>query len=495
MSFISFKFAILLISCLLLYYITPQRLRWIVLLLGSIAFYCFGGVISAAYVVTEGIIAFAAGQRIASFDSSNKRKRRLFLYSSVFVLLGVLAFFKLVSFMDLSGKFLIVPIGISYYTFSVIGYLADVYWKKDVPEKNLFKFLLFILYFPKVIQGPISRRKFLAPQLESGKTADYKSFCFGLQLILWGLFKKLVIAQRASVVVSTVYNDLGKYYKSGSILFLAMVLAVVDLYADFSGYMDIAQGVSALFGIEIESNFKRPFFSKSAAEFWRRWHITLGTWFKDYVYMPIVVWPPLIKFSGKIRKRLGKRAGKAVMNIVPLAVVWFFIGLWHGTGINYIVWGAYWGTLIILSDIFNPELKKFTSFLHINTEAPTWNLFRMLRTCMLYCIGKMISGQNNLHNVKVIFIGLVKHPNLSRLADGTIFKLGLEKHDLFILALAIAILWLVGYMQEKQSVREWIASWNCIPRWFFYGFSIILVVMLGVYGAGYDTGSFAYQFF
>ena len=195
--------------------------------------------------------------------------------------------------------------------------------------------------------------------------------------------QKIVIADRLSIFTGNVFEAWQK--KSGSILLVATVFAAVELYCDFSGCMDIASGISEMFGIELEKNFRHPFFSRSAAEFWRRWHITLGTWFKDYVYMPIVVSPKLIKMVQAVKKKFGTRAGKSVMLIIPLSIVWILTGIWHGTGMAYVVWGVYWGLLIILSAVLEPEIKSLTKFLRINTETQSWKVFQMIRTFFLFC--------------------------------------------------------------------------------------------------------------
>lgn len=188
--------------------------------------------------------------------------------------------------------------------------------------------------------------------------------------------KKLVIAERANIFVNYVYTNLDQYAESGAILIVASILSVIQLYCDFSGYMDIATGISQLFGIGIDSNFAHPFFSKSAGEFWRRWHITLGDWFRDYVYMPIVISTWLAKFSKKVKIQYGKRAGKIIRSAVPLSIVWILTGLWHGTGINYLIWGLYWAVIIILSDLLEPSIKKQINYCVLKRKLPIGSCFR-----------------------------------------------------------------------------------------------------------------------
>lgn len=340
MGLISIHFFIFLALLIVIYFVVPKKVRWIVLLAGSCYFYLAAGKKVFCEVCLTVAVTYLAAIWIEKAEQDMK-KRKFILSVSVIIVLGFLMMTKL-SHMYVGGG-IIVPLGISYYTFSLIGYLADVYWKKEKAEINYFKLLLFALYFPKIIQGPISKHRNIAAQLVEGHEFNYDNLCAGTQLAMWGYFKKLVIADRAAIFVDTVFGGLDNYPEGGAILMVAIILSAVQLYCDFSGYMDIVIGISQILGIRLESNFNRPFFSKSAAEFWRRWHITLGAWFRDYVYMPMAISPRLIKCSTWVRNHFGKRAGKAMMNVVPLAVVWLLTGLWHGTGKAYVFWGIYWG--------------------------------------------------------------------------------------------------------------------------------------------------------
>ena len=282
----------------------------------------------------------------------------------------------------------------------------------------------------------------------------------------------------------------------GSVLLLTAVLCAVQIYADFSGYMDIALGVSEVFGIQLEENFQRPFFSRNAAEFWRRWHITLGVWFKDYVYMPITISPRLIKFSGKLRNKFGKRAGKSVMTIVPLSAVWLLTGLWHGTGWDYIVWGIYWGGIIMISSVFAEEIKKVSKFLRIDTEKPSFILFQQVRTFFLFVIGRLITVPGDLKITGQILKRIVTEFGPWELFDGTLLSMGLDWPNWVVVALSIFLLWKVSCMQEKKvCVRDVIASQNIVLRWTIYLAAIFAVLIFGIYGVGYDASAFIYMDF
>lgn len=511
MNMISLSFLIFVLVIIITYFSVPLKQRWIVLLTASLVFYSFSGIMSLLLMLLSSLIAWAVSNQMEKFylDQGNhelskeerkqqqiekKKKSRVVLNVAVIFLLGILAIAKATRYLpdSISSK-IIVPLGISYYTFSIVGYLADVYWKKEKAEKNYFKFLLFVLYFPKILQGPISRHKNLGKQLVEGHSFEYKRFCYGLQLMLWGYFKKLVIADRLAIPVSKVFGSYATY--SGSILLTASLLAAVQLYCDFSGYMDIALGISQVFGIELEKNFDHPFFSRSAAEFWRRWHITLGTWFKDYVYMPLVVSPRMMKLTQRTKQRFGTRAGKTVMTSIPLAVVWLLTGIWHGTGWSYVVWGIYWGVLIILSSALEPEIKRLTSLLKINVQAGSWKVFQMTRTFLLFCIGRIITIPGDLHATGVIAEKIFTDFQIWQLFDGTLYSLGLDAANFNLAMITILVLWAVSMLQNKGSVRDRIASCNIVFRWAIYYIAIFAVLIFGIYGPGYDASAFVYMQF
>ena len=431
-----------------------------------------------------------------------KRKCKSVLYIAFAFLIGMLLYAKtgrwivesVYSLLSLSTENMlevIIPLGISYYTFSAVAYLADVYWRKQKPEENYFKFALFLIYFPKILQGPISRYKNLAHQLTSEHEFNYKQFCFGIQLMVWGYFKKIVIADRLAVVVNEVFHNYENY--SGGYFIVAAVFGAIQLYCDFSGCMDIARGFSQALGIELEANFERPFFSRSAAEFWRRWHMTLGTWFKDYVYMPLVISPKLIKIAQSTKVKFGNRMGKAILTIIPSAIVWILTGLWHGTGWNYILWGIYWGTVIICSTVFEPEIKQLTKILKINTATSSWKVFQMVRTFFLFVGGRMLTIPKDINALWEIIKKIFTEFKLEIFFDGSLYKLGLNRANFTLALVTILILWIVSMLQERGSVREKIAKYNIVFRWTVYYIAVFSIIVFGMYGPGYDASSFVYM--
>ena len=492
-TFLSFYFILFVFALAAFYYAAPRKFRWIVLLAGSAAFYAVAGLLPFLTVTLSAALTWAAALSIEDIGKEERRLQKILLASAVVVLLAVLTFGKLWRLFGWNIPY-IVPLGISYYTFSAIAYLADVYWGRDMAERNFFKLALFLLWFPKILQGPISRRKTLGPQLTRGNRFDYEGFCFGMQLSVWGYMKKMVLADRIALFTGTIFASPDSY--GGAMLFLAAVLSTAQLYCDFSGCMDIAGGVSEMFGIRLEKNFNRPFFSRSASEFWRRWHITLGTWFKDYVYMPLATSPSFIRLFGKVSGRFGKRVGKTFMVALPLAAVWLLTGLWHGTGVNYVVWGLYWGLLIIVSTALAPEFRKLKRLLRIDEKSDWWRRVQMIRTFLLFCASRILVIPENLAVSGGIFRTILTDSRPWEMTDGTLFRQGLSSLEFFITLLMIALLWHVETQQEKGvEIRKRIAGWPLVIRCAFYALSLLFILIFGIYGPSYGITSFVYMQF
>lgn len=510
MTFISVNFIICTFICLAIYYCFPIKFRWIVLLFASVGFYLLFGWQKIIFVLASALVVYLVTLRINSIYTKEKYKdlektkikskaKRTLIIGLVLVI-GVLIYSKtgqkivdqLVDANKLDAMTIIVPLGISYYTFNVVGYMADVYWKKTQVEKNYFKLLLYMIYFPYILQGPIPRHKRVATSIFEEHRFNYQSFCFGLQRALWGYFKKLVIADRFAIITNEVIGNYQDY--EGQYFVIAILCSAIQLYCDFSGCMDIAIGVSECFGIKLDENFNRPFFSKSAAEFWRRWHITLGTWFKDYVYMPLVINPKLIKFGGFLKKKISKNFAKNVMTIIPLCVVWLLTGLWHGTGADYILWGCYWGIIIILSTLLTPTFKKINSALHINVESTWWQRFQMIRTFIIFCGGRALTAPGDINTSIHMLKSMATNLNYEIWFDRSLYDLGLGKSDFWVGIFAIVILYLVSKRQEKGiRIREAVAEWPIAIRWILLYGLILSVLIFGMYGLGYDASSFVYM--
>ena len=389
-----------------------------------------------------------------------------------------------------SGGTILVPLGLSYYTFSSVGYLLDLYWKKAKCERDYFRLIVCMTYFPHIVQGPIGRYDKLLKQFAALPGFCYERVCAGLIRMLWGFIKKMVIADRLALFTRTVFASPGEF--AGFEIFLAVSLCAVELYADFSGCMDIVIGAAETMGITLDENFKRPFFSKSAAEFWRRWHITLGAWFKDYVYMPVAMSPRFMKTCVNFRKKHGNRAGQIFSSAIPLAIVWLLTGLWHGTGADYVVWGVYWGAVIILGTVLTPEFKKLTAKLAINTESFGYQFFQMVRTYFLFVIGRMFTVTGSLEGFGKLVAGLFKEHRLWTIFDGSLYQHGLDYKNFCVAVIGITAIWISDILGERINIRESLSKQPLVLRWFVYYSGIVILLIFGMYGEAFDASNFVY---
>ena len=436
MSFASLNFLVLLAAAIGLYFLIPTRFRWAVLLVCSLGFYACAGVQFFPYLLLTAATVYGAALWLGRVETGLKnrlredkpdkaekkalRKRadlrkRLILAACVCVNVGVLAVVKYFDFGArlaalLLARFglevtppvlgLMLPLGISFYTFQSIGYLTDVYRGMTEEQKNPLKLLLFLSFFPCVTQGPINRYNDFAPTLFAGNRFSYDRATRGAQRMLWGFFEKLVVADRLNIAVSAVFAADGAY--NGAQLWVTMVLYAVQIYADFQGYMDIACGVAEIFGVKIAENFDSPYLSASVPEFWRRWHISLGAWFRDYVYYPIMRsgW-----FTGIRKKTRGKRSAKAadrLMTVFALMVVWGLTGLWHGARLTYLAWGLYYGVLLALSTLLAPLFQTFVEKTGLNRERRSYRLLQIAKTFLIVCIGYVLFRSESLHQASAV---------------------------------------------------------------------------------------------
>lgn len=508
-SFISIEFLLFAAAIVLLYFIFPEKWRWMILLGASLYFYSRCGFPELLFVLITAGIAYIATCNIemvyGSENPDRKRARQYLMPGIVIIIVFLLyakigsqvvhAFFKILfnARIDIQT---IVPLGISYYTFSIIGYMADVYWKKETVEHNYLKLLLYMIYFPHILQGPIPRHGRLSRQLIEGHPFQYRNLCYGLQRMLWGYFKKMVIADRFAMITREVFGNYGSY--EGLVFVFAVICAAIELYCDFSGCMDIVLGISEIMSIQLDENFQRPFFSKSVAEFWRRWHITLGAWFKDYVYMPLAISPRLIRFCQRTKERFGNRFARDLLQAVPLAIVWLLTGLWHSTGLNYIIWGIYWGCLIILSTIFSSGIKKVTTKWKSHTESGWFQIFRIVRTFILFLISRLLTAPGDINATWTIVQRLFMKWNPEILSDGTLYMVGLDQWDFWIGVLAVLLLLAVELIQEKGiRIRDKIASYPLPLRWGIYYAGIFAILIFGIYGSDISIGkdTFIYMYY
>ena len=373
--------------------------------------------------------------------------------------------------------------------------MTDVYRGKISADKNVAKFALFMSFFPQIVQGPIPRHKQLAHQLYEPHSFDYVRVCHGCQLMIWGWFQKLVIADRIAIPVDLIYNNYADYH--GLIVFLAAAGYGLQVYADFQGGMDIARGFSQALGIELERNFNQPYFSHSIEEFWRRWHITLGSWMRDYVFYPLSLSKGFTAISRVSRKVLGGFVGKRLPPIMAMFIVYFLVGFWHGAEWKYIAYGV-WNGIFIVAGILLPEAYQFIcDALHIRREAFGWRAFQVFRTFCLCTLGRLFSRGTDLTAAFDMFRSIATQWwDISFLLDGTLKTLGLDAANWLLLILCIVGLYLIDAMHERGiHIREAIDRQHIVLRWLVYLLAIDAIIVFGMYGSGYDSASFIYEQF
>lgn len=451
MLFTSYGFIAFLAVLFVLYYLIPKRFQWLLLLAADIVFYACAGWKGLCFMAATIVVSWAAtnlmgaslakqkaflksdegkalerAERKAYKKQCEKRRKVIFVLALV-ADLGILAALKYTNFLitnvnalfsaDIAAVDWVLPLGISFYTFQTVSYVIDVYWEKVEPEKNILRVALFTSFFPLLIQGPISRFGDLKDTLFAEHKANFKQISFGLQRILWGYFKKLVIADRLLAAVTALCGDPATY--TGAYVFIGAVLYAAELYADFTGGIDITIGVAQVLGIKVKENFIRPYFSRNIAEYWRRWHISMGTWFKDYIFYPLSVAPWLLKLSKSARKKISDGFGRKLSVYVSTIVTWFLTGLWHGAAWNFVLWGLLYAVLLTAEKLF---LLRGLQKLHVLNHV-----YVLLFVTLGFVLFDASSVQDAAQSIRAMFGGgglpLVSAESLYELRSCTVLLL------------------------------------------------------------------------
>lgn len=436
-----------------------------------------------------------------------KAQQRKWFIICILINFGILVFIKYSNFTIANVNFflekfgsdtrltflnIIMPMGISFYIFQSMSYLIDVYRGKFSAEKNIFRFALFVSFFPQLVQGPISRFDDLSQTLFAQHSFDKRNVSFGLQRILWGLFKKLVIADRILVAVNTIIKSPDDY--SGVFVFIGMMFYAIQLYADFTGGIDITIGIAEVLGIKVKENFNAPFMARSITEYWRRWHITMGTWFRDYLFYPISVSKPMLNLARASRRRFGEGVGKRIPVYISTLVVWLATGAWHGSEWNFIVWGLMNGVVIIISQEFEPLYARFHGRFDVK-ENTAYKAFTVVRTVLLMSSLRMFDCYMDVPLTFKMFGSMFTNWNLPKLFDKNLMGFGLTGADYLVLAVGIGIMIISGIKRDDGDIREHLAMKPAAFRYAIFYILIIAVIVLGAYGVGYDSSQFIYNRF
>ncbi len=471
MNFNSLQYLLFLPITLILYYALPKKLKNPALLIASYYFYACWQPAYACLMLFSTAATYVCGILM----HKRAERKKLWLVLCLVVNFAILFFFKYFNFffgalgtvlsVDMPTLNVLLPVGISFYTFQALGYTMDVYRGTIPAEKSFVDYALFVSFFPQLVAGPIERTGNIIPQLKTPRRPSLKNFQSGLTLIIWGMMKKMIIADNMAVLVNTAYNNAPAH--SGKQLAFATVCFAVQIYCDFSAYSDIARGSSRLLGIELMKNFDCPYGAQSIKDFWRRWHISLSTWFKDYLYFPLG----------------GSRKGR-VRTLLNLVIVFAVSGLWHGAAFTFVLWGLLHGLYQVIGNLAMPLKKKLYGVIKENNII--LQIVRTLCTFILVCIGWVLFRANSVGDAWYI---LKESLTLSGVFDP--FSLGLETPMLNALFASAIVLFAVDFSNRNGRVSRFVNS-HTVLRYAVYFVILLSIFVFGYYGSGFDPQDFVY---
>ncbi len=529
MLFTSAAFILFAALTLGLYFLLPRRVQWCVLLVASLVFYAMAGIEYFGFILYTAAVTYLTGfwlQRRAdaadavveenrgawdkptrkAYRTKEKKQRFRILILGLFLGFGLLAVLKYTAFVlegvngiaSLVGSAgvripsLLLPLGISFYTFQSMGYLIDVYRKRTRAEKNPAKLLLFVSFFPQILQGPISRFADLGKQLFAEHRFDAFAFRSGLLRVMWGYFKKLVMADTAMIAIRPLLSDPAQY--TGAYVFLLILLYSAQIYGDFTGGIDITIGLSEMMGIRLSENFDRPFSSRSTKEYWNRWHITMGTWFTDYVFYPLSVSRPMQALSER-GYRIGRGVGLRLPVYLSTIATWFLTGLWHGAGWNFIVWGLLNCLVILVSRELEPLYRRLYRRFPSLEHARPWHAWQAVRTFLLMGLIRSLDCYRDVPTTFYQWGTMLTHWNLPAFFSGEMPLWGLLKPpSLCVLLCSIVLTFFVSRVGKEMPVRHRVGK-SAVGSTVCICTLLVLVLIFGSYGIGYDASQFIYTQF
>ncbi len=493
MLFNSLSFLIFFPIVLLIYFIIPKKIRYIWLLIASYYFYMCWNAKYALLLLASTLITYMAGL-VIGYREQKVAVKKAAVAGSLILNFGILFFFKYFDF-ALSGiekvleRFgvafetpqfdILLPVGISFYIFQAVGYTVDVYRGKIDAEKNVLRYALFVSFFPQLVAGPIERSTNLLSQLRNVdkiKLWDTKRIQQGAIVMLYGYFMKMILADRIATMVDTVYDPMNYMQYEGFTVLIAAMLFSVQIYCDFAGYTHIAIGAAKIMGFSLRDNFNTPYLAISIKDFWDRWHISLTTWFKDYLYFPLG----------------GSRKGK-IRKYINIFLVFLLSGLWHGAAWHYVVWGILHGVLRIVGELTLGIREKLYTALHFKRDTLATKLWQMFFTFFLVTVLWMFFRGESVYQTLVLLKNMVTVYNPWVLTDGSLFTLGLDAKEWNVMLVSIGILMLIDVCKYKKiDLVAVFMKQNLWFRWGFFYLGIMAVVLLGVYGPQYNAAQFIY---
>lgn len=511
MAITSLNFFIFLGITTILYYLFPKKSRWIALLIFSVTFFALAS-IEVAWYFAIGVVSIYVGARLIGEKLKSDKSKKIVLIATIACNVAMLFLLKYINiFPNTVNGFgnlfnidthmgtinLIAPIGISYYTLSMISYLVDVYWLTIPAEKNFFKLMLFSCYYPCLVSGPFIRYPMMKEEFFGNRELDWNNIFKGFHRIVFGLLKKMVIADNLAIIVNAIFADTDTY--SGVFIVVGVVMYAFQIYCDFSGCMDIVIGASKLYGVKLPENFESPFFSQNLSEFWRRWHITLGNWGKDYIMYPLLKSESFQKLGKKTKKKFGKKLGKKIPVFLSILILWLVIGIWHGASYRYIfAAGVLPWIYLTSSELLNDKFVLLTEKLHIKTKSWWFRVFQSLRTLTMMCIVWLFalapSFTDSFFLLADIFkfdASVVKPFILENIVvDHSKTAVLIKWTIILVTVIGVAV---VDYLKYKEvDVAEKFNNLNFVLRYILLFAMLIVTLMFGVYGPGYVPADFIY---
>ncbi len=495
MLFNSLQFLIFLPIVVAVYYLIPKPAKHLWLLAASYYFYMCWNAVYALLMLLSTAVTYLCGlglDFLGRREMPRLRKlhlRRAVLWTSLVINLGILFFFKYFDFaldslnallihvglhLTRPGFDVLLPVGISFYTFQALGYTIDVYRGDIYAERNFFRYALFVSFFPQLVAGPIERSKNLLKQLAVPQKFSYENFREGLLHMLWGFFLKIVIADRLALFVDTVYSQDYQNF-GGFVVIIATFFFAVQIYCDFGGYSSIAIGAAKILGVDLMENFNTPYLVTSIADYWKGWHISLSTWFRDYVYIPLG----------------GNRKGKA-RKYLNIMITFGASGLWHGANWTYVVWGLINGFYQVVGSILMPLRRRLVALLHLNENSLGHKALRMLVTFNLILISLVFFRASSL-SMAVDMLRSCIYLRPWVLFDGSLYMLGLNKANFILALFSMGLLLFADIMKLRGvCIRRLIMAQDGWCRALVLSLSISVILLFGIWGNVYDAASFIY---
>ncbi len=495
MNFNSMHFLFFFPLVVFIYFVVPKKAKWIWLLITSYYFYMSWNPTYSILMAFSTVVTYLSGffidklNKSTRSDLSKKRTRKAVVAFSFCINLAILFFFKYFDFfvnniisgfsnfgilLEKPSFSVLLPVGISFYTFQALSYTMDVYRGEIAAERNLARYALFVSFFPQLVAGPIERSKNLLLQIHEDHKFDYNNMKNGLLKMLWGFFLKLVIADRAAILVNQVYNNVGSY--TGFEVVIATVFFAIQIYCDFAGYTDIAIGAAQVMGFSLMKNFAQPYFATSIRDFWRRWHISLSTWFRDYLYIPMG----------------GNRCSK-LRNYFNIMVTFLVSGLWHGASWNFVIWGCIHGLYQIIGIVTKPFKSALSDRVGIKSNSFSSRFIKTVITFVLVNFAWIFFRAKTLPDAIITIKQMFSSFNPWILFNGTLYKMGLAVEEFNTLIVSCLILLFVSIIHENNlSIRSFVIKQDLWFRWMLYFAAIASILLFGIYGNDYVQTQFIY---